>query len=324
MGLWMAGTTGCRAACGAFPSSGANLPPAADITAPAEPPHQPLAVVGDPQGRVLGDRLFREDNEAATRGLFGDLRAQQPTAVVVLGDLVSVGASPVQWQRFEQLVSGLHVYPVVGNHDLKGNRADADRLWRQHFPWMRLREPSWYRLTWKRLGLVFLNSNCSDLGEQGCTHQNRFYRQALDDFRGNTVRGVVVFLHHPPQTDNPNVRSEPVGINQAFVEPLAAYPKVLAVIAGHAHGYERYQRIVGGHPVELIVSAGGGGPRPRMGARCYADECYRLRRCQHCYRPMNYLLLRTNDQQLEITVRAWSDEGHASELETVSLGFRGN
>ena len=69
------------------------------------------------------------------------------------------------------------------------------------------------------------------------------------------VRGVLVFTHHPPYT-NSTVTKDESHVQQAFVGPFVAAKKTLALLSGHAHGYEHFieQR------KHFVVSGGGGGP----------------------------------------------------------------
>ncbi len=87
-----------------------------------------------------------------------------------------------------------------------------------------------------------------------------------------SVRGVVVFVHHPPFT-NSTVTGDELHVRQAFVPPFAAARKTLAMVAGHVHSYEHFVR----GAKTFLVAGGGGGPRARLArgaARRHADDLF--------------------------------------------------
>ena len=73
------------------------------------------------------------------------------------------------------------------------------------------------------------------------------------------VRGTLVLVHHPPYT-NSSITSDELHVQRSFVPAFAAARKTLAMLSGHVHSYERYER--GGKT--FLVTGGGGGPRIRL------------------------------------------------------------
>ena len=146
---------------------------------------RPLAVIGDLQETLLWERLFlgRENNSRETGQLVCQLGSEMPVATVLLGDLVTWGASEASWQRFDALASRINglLLPVRGNHDYFGDNVSANAAWLRHFPWSE--HDPWYAITWNDLGLVFVNSNLDELTPTLQRAEQTWYVRALEQFR---------------------------------------------------------------------------------------------------------------------------------------------
>jgi hypothetical protein len=281
-----------------------------------------LAVIGDLQTPLPWERLFREDNGHDAARLVCQLGGESPQATVLLGDLVNWGSSRSSWEYFDDLMRrvGGVLLPVRGNHDYWGLPAGARNAWVGHFPWFE--HERWYWVKWHRVGLVFVDSNRGRLGRSTRAKEEYWYEQTLFSLQKNPeIEGIVVFLHHPPYTNNPNARNDLPRLRYAFVEPFCRYPKGLAMIAGHAHGYERYAKPCGERTVQFVVSGGGGGPRPGLVCPEYRDECLASGCCEPSFRPLNYLLVGQDDEGIDITARPLSADGKLEVLDFVRIPF---
>jgi Icc-related predicted phosphoesterase len=233
-----------------------------------------FAVIGDTQS-TLEAEVWRENNDPERRKLLPKLASAHPAFVVMVGDLVSWGSSTGRWREFDERSRDLHesripVLPVPGNHDYWGD--DGLRLYFAHFP--EIRGQRWYERRYGPLGMIFLDSNADPLGEKGWNEQQRWYEAALDRLeKDDDIRGILVFLHHAPFT-NSSVVDDNASVRHAFVEPFWGRTKTLAMVTGHAHGYERFEK----QGKAFIVTAGGGGPRGALRSgtqRCHADDLFR-------------------------------------------------
>jgi len=220
-----------------------------------------FALIGDTQRTTFfGSVLRNENNDPERQLLLPMLASRHPAFLVILGDLVSAGSSDSEWSEFEDRAQSVRdghipVLAVLGNHEYmffakSGVRHFFDRVPDQG-------GKQWYEQTYGPLGMLFLNSNLDNPSDEASIAQLAWYRTALARMESDpAVRGILVFMHHAPFTNSSLVGDNDYA-QKNFVPPFMAASKTLAVITGHAHGYERFEQ---GSKM-FVVSAGGGGPR---------------------------------------------------------------
>jgi hypothetical protein len=291
-------SAGCACRCGAKSDVDRTSPVYASAITHAQ---RPLCVIGDTQRTSAAERLFgREDNDAERRILLDALGKETLSALVLVGDMTSDGSSDEAWRYFDGLFAPLRaeaipLLPALGNHDYQGSEAASRRHLTERFPW--LGGSTWYTRQIGRLGLVWLDSNRADVGARW-DEQGAWLERTLDELDAKSdVLGVLVFCHHPAYTrggfvdDDPNVR-------EAFLPKILTSTKTLALVSGHAHGYEHYVR-AGKH---FVVTAGGGGPRPdNLKAKSWPGVTDAFPGTTK--RPLNYLLLAQDDGGIHVRVR---------------------
>jgi 3',5'-cyclic AMP phosphodiesterase CpdA len=230
------------------------------------PLHGHFAVVGDLQPTSHFE-VWRESNVRERERLVEEIAASEPDFVVLLGDLVFCGSSSAQWRSFEQLCrplveARLPLLPVLGNHEYWWTRSRALDRFFSRFP--HLQGANWYARRYGPLGLVFLDSNVRRLPPGAWREQIRWLGETLAAFdRDPACRGVLLLLHHPPYT-NSTITADERHVQRDLVPPFATARKTLAMMAGHVHSYERFER-----SGKLYVVAGGGaarGPGSRRGS----------------------------------------------------------
>lgn len=234
-----------------------------------------FAVVGDLQRTSLAE-IWRESNERERDRLVREIAAYAPDFLVCAGDLVFSGSSRLDWEEFDALTrplrdAGVPLMPILGNHDYWSRKSAALRNYFERFPHLSGRR--WYSVTWSSLGLVFLDSNEKELGPALWSEERAWFASELARFDADeTVRGTVVFVHHPPFT-NSTVTPDETHVQQAFVPAFLAAKKTLAMISGHVHSYEQF--VKGGKT--FVVTGGGGGPRVRLAsgtARRHPEDAF--------------------------------------------------
>jgi 3',5'-cyclic AMP phosphodiesterase CpdA len=264
----------------------------------------PILVLGDTQRTFWLERLIgREQNEAARLALIARMAGEeQPSLLVHLGDLVVYGASDAEWKYFDRLLSplrerGIPILPVLGNHDYWGSDAVALAHARQRFP--ELSPHTYYTRRQRGLGLVWLDSNLEgSLAEQ----QARWFEASLTEFDLDTsVRGVLVFTHHPAYT-NGHGREPDDDVRSALLPAFFRATKTVALLSAHVHGYERFS--VEGKA--FIVSGGGGGPRVQYDRPPDGTPAPVYSPPGGEPRAFHYLVIAEDDEALQVEVKCLS------------------
>lgn len=231
-----------------------------------------LVVVGDLQRTSLIE-AWREQNDAERARVVAQIAAERPDLVAITGDLVFDGRSGSKWEAFDALAApiraaGVPAIAAFGNHEYWGGRYGERGLFAR-FPHMD--ERHWYAVPFGPLRIVVLDSNVAELDDDEWDTQRAWYEGTLSAFDvDDGVRGVLVMMHHPPYT-NSTVTGDEAHVQEAFVPAFARAKKTLAMLCGHVHSYERFER--GGKT--FVVSGGGGGPRALLAtgdARRHTDD----------------------------------------------------
>ena len=288
-----------------------------------------LAVIGDLQRTSIWGRLvLAESNLAEQKALVNDLATQQFQALVLLGDMV-FSASDDNWNYFDQLLAPLRrestgsvpgqeprsrwFFPVMGNHDYMGGRAQVTRQLKRRFN--DLLAHTYYSFDWHHVKMIVLDGNRGALCASSSILANKCeveWQQQLawlraelyqvDHAPANEQYGALLFVHQSPYTQSPLVAGDQADARD-FAKELYQSNRGLALISAHAHGFERYlyrrdaadQRLA----KAFIVSAGGGGPRPRWRRAGAPADLSKLA----WPRPFNYLLLRQDAEAVHLDVR---------------------
>lgn len=283
----------CTLGCGSLP---APRPFAASFPEYTEGAR--FAVVGDTQRTMLIE-AWREQNDAERLVVAEAIARARPAFVVMTGDQVADGSSERKWVRFEQLYAsvrdaGITVLAAFGNHDYWGGRDGDEKLFAR-FPGDERRH--WFSRAFGPLGLVVLDSNEGVLEAAEWQEQLAFYRRTLGAFDADAaIRGVLVFLHHPPYT-NSTVTGDEAHVQRFLVPPFLASKKTLAMLSGHVHSYERFVR----DGRTFVVSGGGGGPRAPLNlgrTRRHRDDRY----AGPALRPFHFTLYTLHDAGIEAEV----------------------
>ncbi len=260
----------------------------------------PIAAVGDLQRTSVWEYMAgRESNDVERKEIIENISEQNPGSVILLGDMVFAGDNIDHWRFFDALMTpikkeNIPIFPVIGNHEYWGNNRIALQYLTERFPV--LKGSHWYTETCDSVGLIFLDSNDPEYSSEQWQSQVDWFRNKLISFDNDTsIRGILVFAHHPPYT-NSLITGDEMQVQLGFVPAFDKSRKTLAFITGHAHTYERF--IENGKT--FIVSGGGGGPRVLL--KTGSD-------IHHDYyngpspRPFNYLIINKSDGGINFTVK---------------------
>src|SRR6478752_4126909 len=288
-----------------------------------------LAVIGDVQRTSIWGRLvLAESNLTEQKSLFDDLATKQFRALILLGDMV-FSANDDNWNYFDQLLAPIRrepassapgsesrlrwFFPVMGNHDYMGGRAQVTRQLSPRFG--DLLQHTHYAFDWHHVRMIVLDGNrrrlCASPGfvaraceaewQQQLTWLRRELQQ-VDQSPAHEQYGALLFMHQSPYTQSPLVADDQADARE-FAKELYQSSRGLALISAHAHGFERYlyRRDAADPrpPKAFIISAGGGGPRPHFRRAGAHPDLSKLA----WPRPFNYLLLRQDAQAVYVEVR---------------------
>lgn len=296
-----------------------------DAIAPGAPS---IAVIGDLQMTPAFVRRMRgrEDNREAQRRLVDDLtrRTERLGALVIVGDLVFTARSQRAWSHFDDLVApfaaSMPVLPAIGNHDyycvfvqLCMQRVVPGQF-RRRFPWMEPGMP--YLVRYGRLVLVFLDSETALEPQAGWLADTLAAEAGRADL-------ALVFFHRPPYSNSIDrgARGD-VDVERLLVPVLQSSPLRAAVFNGHVHGFEHL--LV--DDIHYFTTAGGGGPRGRLGAERPGD-IYAGPDCDEgpggdVLRPFNYVLVTPDNDGVTVDVRGFCRGDSAVRLlESVRLDY---
>lgn len=279
----------------------------------------PIAAVGDLQRTSLWEYMMgRESNDAERKEILSNIVKQNPGTVILLGDMVFEGDNIDHWKYFDTLMIPLEkenipIFPVIGNHEYWGKNRIALQYLTDRFPL--LKKKHWYTEICDSIALIFLDSNEPEYSDTEWNKQIKWFEDKISYFDNSpSVRGILVFEHHPPYT-NSLITGDEMTIQRAFVPAFDKSGKTLAFISGHAHTYERFIQ----NGKTFIISGGGGGPRVLL--KTGPDK-------HHDYysgpspRPFNYLLIDKKDNGIDFIVKG-VDKGSSRfyTLEKFTISF---
>jgi 3',5'-cyclic AMP phosphodiesterase CpdA len=219
-------------------------------------------LVGDTQ-KTNSLTFWRERNDLIRKLITDEIARRDPAFVIILGDLTAHGGSAAHWQDFDELHKAylrkrIPLFPLLGNHEFKGNNATCPCNCFGRFPYLEQRR--WYSFTWKNIAFIMLDSNFLSLTRERERAQSQWYLAELARFeKATAVDYVIVCCHHPPFTNSLVVRPNKTA-RRLFADPFLRFQKTRLFFSGHNHSYEHFQ--VDGKC--FIVSGGGGGPRHKV------------------------------------------------------------
>ncbi|MHC4606555.1 MAG: metallophosphoesterase family protein [Planctomycetota bacterium] len=229
-------------------------PKAPDMIAPVPPATTTYhaVVVGDTQQMPVVEWVVSggPKERAAVREKIAEL---DPHFVLLAGDAVGAGAYEPAWNNFRRNYHHIPIWPVLGNHELKGPNKLGLRYYFRAFPHVEGRR--WYALRFPPLLFLMLDSNFRTMSDAEKGEQKSWLRAELDRARRDGgVRGIFLLAHHPPFTVHSRGPEETVRAD--FWGAAAQEPKFLAMFSGHDHNYQHI-RVA---DRRAFVTGGGGAP----------------------------------------------------------------
>lgn len=218
-----------------------------------------LAFASDTQEPQWVEKLFlkADHNLEATQALFEDIGKRRPSALFIMGDVVSSGKKEKAWKNIDKYIGqsvkdSIPVYATLGNHDVMFNAKQGMLKFKKRFPDY---EPTGFTVVVDSVAVVLLNSNFSAMSSADIAKQNQWYQTKLKDLDTDpSIKMVIVGCHHSPYT-NSRVVKPSLPVQQDFVAPFIASQKCILFISGHSHNYEQFKM----QGKNFVVIGGGGG-----------------------------------------------------------------
>jgi len=253
---------------------------------------------------AFGDTRFHDPsdtepaNPAIRHALVAAIDKENPAFISIGGDIVYSGDSPKDWQVWDSETAPwrqhkIPVYPVLGNHDVKGDLNTALANYFARFP--EIQQSRFYSVRMGNALMLVLDSSQEELsGPQG-----DWLRAQLDQLP-SSVDFVFLIFHHPVYTSSSDQKEFGGGhsarkLEQALGQFLEGRQKLLrariVVFNGHVHNYERHA-----HDGITYFVTGGGGAHAYPISRT-ADDLYKDTGVNY-----HYLLAQVDHNRLTITM----------------------
>ena len=215
--------------------------------------------VSDTQQPLGVEKIYLEptQNARATAMIFSAILHDKPTALFMLGDIVSLGYRNKKWNKTDRFLDsskkqGLKVFGLLGNHDVMIRDRRGERNFNKRFPEHRR---TGYVEVIDSIALLLLNSNFSKLSPKEIDQQQQWYLKTIDSLNNYPgIKGIIVASHHPVFT-NSNMVKPSAGVRQQFLPAFLATQKCILFITGHAHAFEHFRY----KEKNFLVIGGGGG-----------------------------------------------------------------
>ncbi|MEO8027529.1 MAG: metallophosphoesterase [Bryobacteraceae bacterium] len=218
----------------------APAPPTATVPAPAPAPYTFV---------VYGDDRTRDDVHAQ---VIARMEKSDPDFAVHTGDLVTDGSDTKLWPNFfnieKALLSKTAFYPSLGNHE----RND-----RQYYEFLDVKS-AYYSFDWGNAHFSILNTDIGNAAA-GPEARERYWKEQvawLEQDLARSQRSDFRFIagHHPPFTSVKSRQGD--NAHMWALVPMFERYKVTAVLNGHDHNYQHYEK----KGIHYVVTGGAGAP----------------------------------------------------------------
>jgi 3',5'-cyclic AMP phosphodiesterase CpdA len=258
-----------------------------------------IDLVSDTQAPIGVEKLVLKahQNELATRKIFEDITERRPYALLMLGDVVSIGYKESKWTEMDDYLwalktSSIAVSALMGNHDVMFYPHKGETNFLKRFPDQV--NTGFYKV-YDSIAFIMLNSNFKTLDEQQLRAQQTFYITTLQKFDSdNAIKCIVVCCHHAPYS-NSTIVGVDKEVQENFVPAYLTTKKAKLFITGHAHDFERFEK----EGKDFLTIGGGGGLHQPLNV-----GTDRIPSLTHGYDPeFHYLLIRRMQNELVIISR---------------------
>jgi Icc-related predicted phosphoesterase len=218
-----------------------------------------IVLVSDTQAPLGIEKLWHKghQNTVATQKIFEAISLQKPQALLLLGDVVSLGSKESNWKEMDQYLDhaksqGIAIAALLGNHDLMYSSTKGEAAFLKRFPDQV--NTGFYKV-YDSIAFLMLNSNFKTLSQVQKEKQLSYYTQTLQQLDADpAIRSIVVTCHHAPYSNSKTVGSNQQ-VQKQFIPAYIASRKAKLFVSGHAHHFEHF--IINGK--NFLTIGGGGG-----------------------------------------------------------------
>jgi Calcineurin-like phosphoesterase len=236
--------------------------------------------VGD-TGGIHGDQVEKAISDAMDNQISAAAGKRVPGFFYNLGDVVYFnGQSNLYGSQFYEPYQNYHaaIFAIAGNHDCDTQTRPGDPVDNEPslFGFMRnfcdtaAHNDSPYRATMTQpyvywtleapfVTIVGLFSNVDgSLDARGQSEQQQWFEKQVKNAPAANEKALIVTVHHPPYSLDTTHGGYP-DIEVAIDRVIQSTGRIpTAVLSGHVHSYQRFERTLGAQKVPYIVAGAGG------------------------------------------------------------------
>ena len=228
-------------------------------------PSNEIVFVSDTQEPMWIENVFLKanQNKRATKMIFQDIGKNEPRAVYILGDVVSLGFKNKRWKNIDEYIAalqkkGIDVHAVLGNHDVMRKPKRGESNFQKRFP---DHVRTGYVSIVDSIATVLVNSNFNKLTSEAIVSQQKWYEKMLISLdTSKAVKAVIVTCHHAPYSNSKLVGSNEI-VQRRFVTGYLTSKKSVLFITGHSHAFEHFKK----SGKNFLAIGGGGGIHQPLG-----------------------------------------------------------
>ena len=218
-----------------------------------------ISFASDTQEPMWIEKLFlkADHNLQATKMIFKDVDTLRPSALFILGDVVSLGKRARAWTNIDKYIKqtthdSIPVYATLGNHEVMFNAKKGTRNFKVRFP---MYNPAGFTEVVDSVAVILLNSNFNAMDAAAIATQNNWYTQKLATLDNDqAIKFIIVGCHHSPYT-NSRIVTPSAAVQQNFLPAFFHSKKAVLFVSGHSHNFEHF-KVKGKN---FLVIGGGGG-----------------------------------------------------------------
>lgn len=220
-----------------------------------------LIFLSDTQAPMAIEKVILKSNQnvKATAQIFAAISKEKPSAVYLLGDVVSLGHKENKWKNMDIYLTdlqkqGITIHALLGNHDVMSRPRKGEGAFQKRFP---KHDRLGYVSIVDSVAVIMLNSNFKKLTATDiATQQLWLEKTILSIDQDPSIITAIFSCHHAPFTNSKIVKPSK-SVQEFFVDGYLKSKKGALFLTGHSHNFEHFKIA----KKDFMVIGGGGGLR---------------------------------------------------------------